>query len=720
MHHILARCAIIVFDGSATVCDVVECDGFPYGLPQGPPYDEEADLLELWGSEPVATGSVRQSAEFWRSFVRSSTVMDWIDNGYRLQWDSNPPEPREMPNSVSATEYEEFVDNALSEMVASGAATRLPQGQRPAVVSPIGVVPKPRSEKMRLIINMRYVNRHLIKKVFKFEGLRDLADIIEKDDYMVSFDLASGYYHVGLHPESSPYVAFFWKGSYYQYNCLSFGLSTAPWVFSKVMRELVMYWRRSGIKVLPYLDDFLFAARSRDKAFVLRDRIEQDMFNAGLRINFEKGTRIPTQSIRHLGFDVDTAEGVLRVPQDRWESLHRSVSSLLKARKGRVKARLVAICVGQVISMGPAWGPVTQFYTRELYALLHSAWSLEQWISLSEGAISELMFWEDLPRERFVAPIWPTVRGLSIRIATDASAFGWGGLVLSGPTAATAHEFFNPAERAESSTYRELLGAYRCLQSLVHLCRDRLVVLQVDAMNLLGIINKGSPKLPINELARNLFWFCLRHDIEVAVEWVPREENEEADEISKLLIPDDWMLNPRYFEWLDARWGPHTCDLFASSRNALCRRFFSLHWCPGTAGVNAFAYDWSMENPWINAPFRLIGRVWRTLASLQASATLVAPFWQSATWWRLLAPDASHLSEFVVDWVWLPREDPSLFLPGAGSGNSRPVAPPNWHVLAVRLDFSPQRGPPLSRRDRCLHEGCRSCASRSWHRGGSS
>ena len=112
------------FDGSATVCDVVECDGFP----QGPPYDEEADLLELWGSEPVATGSVRQSAEFWRSFVRSSTVMDWIDNGYRLQWDSNPPEPREMPNSVSATEHEEFVDNALSEMVASGAATRLPQG----------------------------------------------------------------------------------------------------------------------------------------------------------------------------------------------------------------------------------------------------------------------------------------------------------------------------------------------------------------------------------------------------------------------------------------------------------------------------------------------------------------------------------------------------------------------------------------------------------------
>ncbi len=41
------------------------------------------------------------------------------------------------------------------------------------------------------------------------------------------------------------------------YVCLPFGLFTAPWVFSKRMRELVMYWRRDGISVLPYLDEFM-------------------------------------------------------------------------------------------------------------------------------------------------------------------------------------------------------------------------------------------------------------------------------------------------------------------------------------------------------------------------------------------------------------------------------------------------------------------------------
>ena len=42
------------------------------------------------------------------------------------------------------------------------------------MVSPLGVVPKGTGGKFRLIINMRYVNAYLVKKKFKFEGLKDL------------------------------------------------------------------------------------------------------------------------------------------------------------------------------------------------------------------------------------------------------------------------------------------------------------------------------------------------------------------------------------------------------------------------------------------------------------------------------------------------------------------------------------------------------------------
>ena len=84
-----------------------------------------------------------------------------------------------------------------------------------------------------------------------------------------------------------------------------------------------------------------------------------------------------------------------------------------------------------------------------------------------------------------------------------------------------------------------------------HLCAGKLVVFQVDAHNLLGVVNRGSPRLNLNELARKLFWFCLEQRIVIQVEWVPREENTLADELSKLIISDDWMIRREVFGQLE-------------------------------------------------------------------------------------------------------------------------------------------------------------------------
>ena len=57
----------------------------------------------------------------------------------------------------------------------------------------------------------------------------------------------------------------------------------------------------------------------------------------------------------------------------------------------------------------------------------------------------------------------------------------------------------------------------------------------------------------LNELARELFWFCLERRITILVEWVPREENSLADKLSKLVIPDDEMLQRALFQQLEHR-----------------------------------------------------------------------------------------------------------------------------------------------------------------------
>jgi hypothetical protein len=93
-------------------------------------------------------------------------------------------------------------------MLAANDVALLPPGEKPWVVSPLGVIPKARTGKFRLTVNIRIVNRHLGDKAFRFEGLKDLADLADRGDHAVSYDLMSGYYHVDLHQRSRTYVGF--------------------------------------------------------------------------------------------------------------------------------------------------------------------------------------------------------------------------------------------------------------------------------------------------------------------------------------------------------------------------------------------------------------------------------------------------------------------------------------------------------------------------------
>ena len=139
-------------------------------------------------------------------------------------------------------------------------------------------------------------------------------------------------------------------------------------------------------------------------------------------------------------------------------------------------------------------------------------------------------------------------------MASDANDFGWGGHTMQGVPEYT-HEYFSETESTESSTSRELIDVFRCLYMMVHLCAGKFVVFRVDAQNLLGIVNRGSPRMKLNALAREVFWFGLEHRIALSVEWVPMEEKTLADELSKLLIPDDYNLSRNYFRQLEDRFG---------------------------------------------------------------------------------------------------------------------------------------------------------------------
>jgi hypothetical protein len=75
-----------------------------------------------------------------------------------------------------------------------------------------------------------------------------------------SYDLKSAYHHLQIFPADRMYLGFQWENRYYVYNVLPFGLATSGYIFSKVTREIVNYWRGKGFKIIMYLDDGLGGA----------------------------------------------------------------------------------------------------------------------------------------------------------------------------------------------------------------------------------------------------------------------------------------------------------------------------------------------------------------------------------------------------------------------------------------------------------------------------
>ena len=91
-------------------------------------------------------------------------MLRWVNEGYRLEWDSDgPATERHARNLKSALDNEVFVDEQIVELLASGAIGQT--HRRPKVVNPLGVVPKSNG-KLRLILDMRRVSGCLIRRRF--------------------------------------------------------------------------------------------------------------------------------------------------------------------------------------------------------------------------------------------------------------------------------------------------------------------------------------------------------------------------------------------------------------------------------------------------------------------------------------------------------------------------------------------------------------------------
>ena len=123
---------------------------------------------------------------------------------------------------------------------------------------------------IRLVLNLHHLNHFLRKEDFKDEGQRVATTMFERGDYVFKFDLKAGYHHVDVYAEHQKYLGFAWEldgiKQYFVFAVLPFGLATACYVFTKLMRPVVKYWRGQGLRAVIYIDDGIVAVKGERAA----------------------------------------------------------------------------------------------------------------------------------------------------------------------------------------------------------------------------------------------------------------------------------------------------------------------------------------------------------------------------------------------------------------------------------------------------------------------
>ena len=267
--------------------------------------EEIVEKYELESGQPLSVkGNLKKNLKFWESIGAPNFILKTIENGYKLPFVSFPITIR-LKNNKSARLHADFVDEAIRELVLSGRVSEV--NQQPFVINPLSVSIQPCGKK-RLILDLRHVNKCLIKQRVKYEDWKIAMAYFAKESYMFSFDLKSGYHHVEILQEHQTFLGFSWRSSdsknerFYVFTVLPFGLSTAPYmIFTKLLKPLEKHWRMQGICIAIFLDDGWATVQGKETCRVTAQGVRTDLKNAGFIPNEEKSVWEPTQTLDWLG-----------------------------------------------------------------------------------------------------------------------------------------------------------------------------------------------------------------------------------------------------------------------------------------------------------------------------------------------------------------------------------------------------------------------------------
>ena len=601
----------------------------------------------------------------WSVVARGNRwLWDTVTRGYAWSWETLPPLQSKIVKSRENLDSDSLVvlDSEVEDAVDAGALFPVPSHvieQETTVVSGYFAIPKPSSPgQFRPIIDLRFVNKFIVKKKFKMTKYSDVAGHLTSRCFMVTVDLTKAYFAVPIRSKLWRFLRICWRSIYYEFKTLCFGLTSAPRIFTKITRGALFFMRSVWqISILAYIDDFIIFGATEEEACLHRDLFLVLMSLLGFQIREEKSSLVPSHLVKYLGFWWDSENMTVFLPLAKKERIICDVNSFLEA--GGLTVKNLERLLGRLESIRFVFPHAPVFY-RALQRLLNRYRKKSKLFLALDRNLSakrDLIWWSSSFSDQHACKSL-LVRPVSVVITSDAA-----GKPSAWDKASKSAEHFPSKFRGYGAyddkgnfiqhewtdseldwhiNQQELVGSIAALKTMAS--PGDHVLLRSDNRTAEAYLRKkgGTRSMKLCKLAVEACRWLMDNNIHLSVQHVSSEENDVADMLSRFHINFwEFSLKEEYFEnmvffFKDLTGISPTCDVFSSRDTARMSNYCSWRRDPLAMGQDAFLVkDWT-PFPYLFPPTPLLQRVLREVATRRTRCLLVAPYWPYKEWFPLL------------------------------------------------------------------------------------
>ena len=469
-------------------------------------FDEVKQVVE--NQTAFRAGQITSAVHSWYEITIDPTIIQIVKGVYiEFKQKCEPTQMYARPSLFNSKEHA-IVHEEINKLILKGVIkeSHTEQGE---YISPIFLRPKPDGS-YRTILNLKTFNEFVEYHHFKMDTLETAIRMMKPGCYMASIDLKDAYYTVAVAEEHQKYLKFVFDGQLYQYTCLPNGLSSAPRIFTKLLKPVYAHLHNLGHLSLGYIDDsYLQGDTSRECMNNIRDTAI--IFNKlGFHLHPSKSIIIPTQKLTFLGFNLDSISMTVSPTEEKIVKTVRVCKKLKEKQQPLISE--VAEVIGILVSnfQGAQFGPL---YYRSLErdktnALSYSKGNYNAPMVLSARSVIELDWWiTNMPlAHKNVQPPKP-----STQLQTDASTKGWG--AVHGDQQIGGR--WTSDEAIDHIKNLELKAAFFALKSFCSQAHDIHIQIQIDNTTAVSYINNvGGSKSPLlNNLAIEIWQWCITRNI---------------------------------------------------------------------------------------------------------------------------------------------------------------------------------------------------------------